>query len=116
MKKIETIIRKSKFDELKSLLNGLNLHCFTYWDVIGVGEEKEELVYRASVIEMNAIERVMISIVVSDNMVEEVVNAVIKSSQTGNVGDGKIFISSIDEVVRIRDGKRGCNALGYNNE
>ncbi len=111
MKKIEAIIRKSKLEEVKKALHAIDIHFFTYWDVVGVGKAKEDHVFRGAIIEANEIERVLLSIVVRDHNVEKTVDAIIKTAQTGAIGDGKIFISNVDEVIRIRNGERGPEAL-----
>ncbi|MEJ5264620.1 MAG: P-II family nitrogen regulator [Bacteroidales bacterium] len=111
MKKIEAIVRKSRFEAVKQALHGIDIHFFTYWDVVGIGKEKEDFVMRGAVVEANSIERVMLSIVVRDHNVEKTVDAIIKAGQTGKIGDGKIFISHVDEVIRIRTGERGPEAL-----
>jgi nitrogen regulatory protein P-II 1 len=111
MKKIEAIVRKSHFEAVKQALHEIDIHFFTYWDVIGVGKEKEDFIFRGAVVEANSIDRVMLSIVVRDHNVEKTVDAIIKAAKTGKIGDGKIFISNVDEVIRIRTGERGPDAL-----
>lgn len=111
MKKIEAIVRKSRFEAVKEALHEIDIHFFTYWDVVGVGKEREDFVLRGAVIEANNIERVMITIVVRDHNVDKTVEAIIKAAKTGKIGDGKIFISNIEEVIRIRTEERGPEAL-----
>ena len=111
MKKIEVIIRKSKFDEVKEALHQIEVNFFSYWDVTGVGNEKEGHVYRGVSYSTSDIQRRFLSIVVSDPFLEITIDAILKSAGTGFVGDGKLFISTIDEVYRIRTKEKGVNAI-----
>jgi len=111
MKKVEAIIRKSKFEDVKNALHDVDIQFFTYWDVTGVGKETEGHIYRGAVYEANRIQRRMISIVVRDQNVQKTVDAILKSANTGIIGDGKIFISDMQDVIRIRNGENGPNAL-----
>ena len=107
MKKIEAIIRKSKFDEVVNALHDAEVHFFSYWDVTGVGNEKIGKVYRGITYSTKDIQRTCLSIVVSDSFVDATVEAIIESGATGEVGDGKIFVLPCDEAYRIRTGERG---------
>jgi len=111
MKKIEVIIRKSKFDEVKEALHQIEVNFFSYWDVTGVGNEKQGHVYRGVSYSTSDIQRRFLSIVVSDPFLEITIDAILKSAGTGFVGDGKLFISTIDEVYRIRTKEKGVNAI-----
>jgi len=111
MKKVEAIIRKSKFEDVKNALHDVDIQFFTYWDVTGVGKETEGHIYRGAVYEANRIQRRMISIVVRDQNVQKTVDAILKSANTGIIGDGKIFVSDMQDVIRIRNGENGPNAL-----
>ena len=111
MKKIEVIIRKSKFDEVKEALHQIEVNFFSYWDVTGVGNEKEGHVYRGVSYSTSDIQRRFLSIVVSDPFLEITIDAILKSAGTGFVGDGKLFISTIDEVYRIRTKEKGIKAI-----
>lgn len=111
MKKIETIIRKSKFDEVKEALHQIEVNFFSYWDVTGVGNEKQGHVYRGVSYSTSDIQRRFLSIVVSDPFLEITVDAIIKAARTGNVGDGKIFVSDVMESYRIRTGEKGADSL-----
>ncbi len=111
MKKIEVIIRKSKFDEVKEALHQIEVNFFSYWDVTGVGNEKEGHVYRGVSYSTSDIQRRFLSIVVSDPFLEITIDAILKSAGTGSVGDGKLFISTIDEVYRIRTKEKGIKAI-----
>jgi nitrogen regulatory protein P-II 1 len=111
MKKVEAIIRKSTFEEVKKALHEADIDFFTYWDVTGVGKEKEGHIFRGAVYEANRIQRRMLSIVVRDHNLERTINAIIKSAWTGVIGDGKIFVSEIEQVIRIRTKESGPDAL-----
>ncbi|MEX1383827.1 P-II family nitrogen regulator [Lutibacter sp.] len=111
MKKIEVIIRKSKFDEVKEALHQIEVNFFSYWDVTGVGNEKQGHVYRGVSYSTSDIQRRFLSIVVSDPFLEITIDAILKSAGTGFVGDGKLFISTIDEVYRIRTKEKGIKAI-----
>lgn len=111
MKKIEAIIRKSLLDEVLDELHEIGIDFLTYWDVTGVGNEKAKTVYRATVYETRLIERINISFVCRDQFVDKAIDAIIKSAKTGEMGDGKIFISAIEESVRIRTGEKGPDSL-----
>jgi len=111
MKKIEAIIRKSKFDEVKEALHKIEVNFFTYWDVTGVGNEKEGHVYRGITYSTSDIQRRYISIVVSDPFLEKTIDAIISAAGTGMVGDGKIFVSDIIETYRIRTKEKGNDAV-----
>ena len=111
MKKIEAIIRRSQFEEVSEALHEVGIDFFTYWDVTGVGNEKSGAVYRSVVYETRLIERCTISFVCRDKFVEAATEAIVKSARTGELGDGKIFISTIDESVRIRTGEKGPESL-----
>lgn len=107
MKKIEAIIRKSKFDEVKKALHSIEVNFFSYWDVTGVGNEKQGHVYRGITYSTSDIQRRFLSIVVSDEFLEKTVNTILNSAATGNVGDGKIFVSDVQEAYRIRTKESG---------
>ena len=111
MKKIEAIIRKSKFSAVKEALHDEGVNFFSYWDVTGLGNEKEGHVYRGVSYSTSDIQRRYISIVVNDDFEEVTINAILKSASTGDVGDGKIFVSDINEVYRIRTGEKGGETL-----
>ena len=111
MKKVEAIIRKSKFDEVKEALHNVEVNFFSYCDVTGVGNEKEGHVYRGISYSTSEIQRRFLSIVVNDNFVDKTVEAIIKSGATDKVGDGKIFILPVEEAYRIRTGEKGGKSL-----
>jgi len=111
MKKIEAIIRKSKFDDVKEALHKIDVIFFTYWDVSGVGNEKEGHVYRGITYSTSDIQRRYLSIVVSDPFLERTVETILNTAYTGMVGDGKIFVSDIQETYRIRTKEQGTEAV-----
>lgn len=111
MKKIEAIIRKSKFEEVRDALHAIQVTFLTYWDVTGVGNAKEGHVYRGVTYNTTDIQRRMLSIVVSDNFLEKTINTLLKVAYTGEVGDGKIFVSNIEEAYRIRTKETGTQSL-----
>ncbi|WP_298368141.1 P-II family nitrogen regulator [uncultured Lutibacter sp.] len=111
MKKIEAIIRKSKFNEVKEALHEIEVNFFSYWDVTGVGNEKQGHVYRGVSYSTSDIQRRYLSIVVSDPFLERTVKAIMDSGATGHVGDGKIFVSDIQEAYRIRTKEKGSDTL-----
>ncbi len=111
MKQIEAIIRKSKFDEVKKALHSIEVNFFSYWDVTGVGNEKQGHVYRGISYSTSDIQRRYLSIVVSDEFLERTINIILESAYTGNVGDGKIFVSEIKEAYRIRTKESGSAGI-----
>lgn len=113
MKKIEAIIRKSKFEDVKQALYDVGIEWFSYWDITGLGKSTEEQVVRGQVFRSGYIQRRMISIVVRDINMEKTVNAILNSAWTGETGDGKVFVSDIQETFRIRTKESGPDAL-YN--
>lgn len=115
MKKIEAIIRKSKFEDVKKALYDVDIDWFSYWDITGLGKSTEDQVVRGQIFQSNYIQRRMISIVVRDINLEKTVTALMEAARTGDQGDGKIFVSDIDETYRIRNGEKGPEAL-YNKD
>lgn len=111
MKRIEAIIRKTKFDQVKDALNEVGIEFFSFWDVRGVGQTREGRVYRGVVYDTSTIERTILAIIVRDKNVEKTVLAIMKAARTGEIGDGKIFVSKIEESYRIRTGEYGDEAL-----
>ena len=113
MKKIEAIIRKTKFEEVKDSLLEADIEWFSYYDVRGIGKSRQARIYRGVLYDTSSIERILISIVVRDKNAEKTVQAIIKAAQTGEIGDGRIFVIPIEDAIRIRTGERGDIAL-YN--
>ena len=90
MKKIEAIIRKTKFEDVKDALLEADIEWFSYYDVRGIGKARQGRIYRGVVYDTSTIERILISIVVRDKNAEKTVQAIIKAAQTGEIGDGRI--------------------------
>lgn len=111
MKRIEAIIRKSKFSDVKDALHGVGVNFFSYWDVTGLGNEKEGHVYRGVSYSTSDIQRRYLDIVVNDDFEEITIKTIIAAAATGEVGDGKIFVSEIREAYRIRTGEKGGDTL-----
>ncbi len=111
MKKVEAIIRKSKFDKVKKALHEIEVNFFSYWDVTGVGNEKQGHVYRGVAYSTTDIQRRYLVIVVSDNFLDKTLNTLMSAARTGDVGDGKIFVSDVTEAIRIRTGETGTPAI-----
>ena len=115
MKKIEAIIRKTKFDEVRDALREAGIEWFSYYDGRGIGKSRQGRIYRGVVYDTSCIERTLVSVIVRDKNVEKTVEAVLKAAQTGEIGDGRIFIIPVEDSIRIRTGERGDIAL-YNAE
>ena len=115
MKKIEAIIRKSKFEDVKEALYDADIDWFSYWDITGLGKTTEDQVIRGQVFQSHYIQRRMLSVVVRDVNLEKTVNAILDAAWTGDMGDGKIFVYDIEETYRIRTRESGPGAL-YNKE
>ncbi len=111
MKKIEAIIRKTKFEEVKIALNNQGIDFFSFWEVRGVGKARQSRIYRGIAYDTSSIERTLLSIVVRDKNLDKTVEAILKSAYTGEVGDGKVFVSDIMESYRIRTGESGDETL-----
>ena len=112
MKKIEAIIKPFKLEEVKNALADIGIQGLTVYEAKGFGRQKGHTeLYRGAEYTIDFLPKIKIEIVVSDDMVDQVKSAIIKSSASGKIGDGKIFISSVEEVVRIRTGEKNEDAL-----
>lgn len=111
MKKIEAIIRKTKFEDVKEALHEAGIDFFSFWEVRGVGKARESRVYRGIAYDTGSIERLLLSIIVRDINLEPTIKTIIKSAKTGEIGDGKIFVSDIMESYRIRTEEKGDETL-----
>jgi nitrogen regulatory protein PII len=112
MKKIEAIIKPFKLDEVKDALNEIGIQGMTVTEVRGFGRQKGHVeLYRGAEYDISFIPKVKIETVVSDAMVEKVVTIIQERAKTGKIGDGKIFISALEQVVRIRTGDTGDSAI-----
>src|SRR5204863_5572819 len=112
MKKIEAIIKPFKLDDVKDRLREVGVQGMTVYEVKGFGRTggKKE-VYRGSAYVVDFVPKVKIEIVVADDAVHQVLDAIEKSAKTGRIGDGKIFVTPVDEAVRIRTGERNEEAI-----
>ena len=112
MKKIEAIIKPFKFDEIKERLAEIGVHGMTVTEVKGFGRSggKREL-YRGSEYVIDFVPKLKLEVVVPTERVPEVVQTIEEGARTGNIGDGKIFVSPVEEAIRIRTGERGDRAL-----
>jgi nitrogen regulatory protein P-II 1 len=112
MKKIEAIIKPFKLDEVKEALADVGVLGLTVTEVKGFGRQKGHTeLYRGAEYVVDFLPKVKIEIVLSDELVPKALEAIERSAKTGRIGDGKIFVSTVDEVVRIRTGERGEPAL-----
>ena len=111
MKKIEAIIRKTKFEEVRKALHEADIDFLSWWDVKGQGTAKQGLIFRGVAYDVNTIDRVHLSFVVRDINLEKSISAILKSAYTGESGDGRIFVTTIDQSIRIRTGDRGDESL-----
>ncbi len=107
MKKIEAIIRKTKFEEVKEALMAADINWFEYTDVKGIGQSRQERIYRGVVYSTDNIERVHISIVLRDHLVDQTVQVILNAAHTGEIGDGRIFVSPVENCYSIRTGECG---------
>ncbi|MDP2647238.1 MAG: P-II family nitrogen regulator [Desulfobacterales bacterium] len=112
MKKIEAIIKPFKLDDLKEALTALGVQGMTISEVKGFGRQKgHKEVYRGAEYVVDFIPKLKVEIVVDGDMADKVVETIMKSVKTGNIGDGKIFVLSLDSVCRIRTGETGKEAI-----
>ncbi len=112
MKKVEAIIKPFKLDEVKESLSSVGVQGITVSEVKGFGRQKGHTeLYRGAEYVVDFLPKVKLEIIVKDDMVTQVVEAITKAAKTGRIGDGKIFVLPIDEVVRIRTGERGSDAI-----
>lgn len=112
MKKLEIIIRPGVFDRVRDVLASLGIHGMNYSEIRGFGRQHGHTeVYRGSTVHVDFLPKVKIEVVVHDEALDKVLNAVQTAAHTGQIGDGKIFISDVLDAVRIRTGERGNDAL-----
>jgi nitrogen regulatory protein P-II 1 len=112
MTKVEAIIQPSKFEGVKEALTDLGVEGMTISDVRGHGRQKGHTeIYRGREYSVDLLPKIKLELVLADNLVDSVVDAIVKTASTGKIGDGKIFISRVDEVIRIRNQERGVAAL-----
>ena len=112
MKRIDAIIKPFKLDEVKEILSKAGINGMTVEEVKGFGRQKGHTeLYRGAEYVVDFLPKVQITVLVPDDRVSEVVDAIVKSARTGRIGDGKIFITAVEDVVRIRTGERGAEAV-----
>ncbi len=112
MKKVEAIIKPFKLDEVKDALNSIGIHGMTITEVKGFGRQKGHVeVYRGTEYEVNFLPKIKIEVVVPDSMIDKVISTIIEKAKTGSIGDGKIFLYSLEDVIRIRTGDKGEAAI-----
>lgn len=112
MKKIEAIIKPFKLDEVKNELQAIGINGMTITEVKGHGRQKgHKEIYRGAEYNVDLIPKIKLELVVPSSLVDQVVQAIMKTARTGKIGDGKIFILPIDDVIRIRTGESGEGAI-----
>ncbi len=112
MKKIDAIVKPFKLDEVKDKLNKIGVQGITVTEVKGFGRQKGHTeLYRGAEYVVDFLPKIKMEIVITDTQVEEVVNTIMESAQTGRIGDGKIFVTELVDVIRIRTGERGKEAI-----
>jgi len=112
MRKVEAIIKPFKLDEVKEALNEVGIQGITVSEVKGFGRQKGHTeLYRGAEYVVDFIPKIKMEIIVSDDLVAQVVDTIADSAKTGRIGDGKIFVTPIEDVLRIRTGERGEDAL-----
>lgn len=112
MKKVEAVIRHFKLEEVKDALTQAGAQGMTVTEVRGFGRQKgHKETYRGAEYTVDFLPKVKVEVVVSDDQLQPIIEAIIKSARTGQVGDGKIFVTAMEEMVRIRTGESGAEAL-----
>lgn len=111
MKKIEAIVRKTKFEEVRTALHEADIDFLSWWEVRGQGTARQGLIFRGIAYDVNSVARIYLTFVVRDVNVEKSINAILKAAYTGESGDGRIFVSEIGQSIRIRTGDLGDESL-----
>lgn len=112
MKKIEAIIKPFKLEEVKDALGEIGIEGMTVTEVKGFGRQKGHTeIYRGSEYTVDFLPKIKIELVISDEKLDEAVEAIVKTAKTGKIGDGKVFVSTIDEAIRIRTEEKGVAAV-----
>ena len=112
MKRIDAIIKPFKLDEVKERLQAVGVQGVTVSEVKGFGRQKGHTeLYRGAEYVVDFLPKVQVSVLIADNHVQRVVDAIVEGARTGRIGDGKIFVTPVDDVVRIRTGERGPEAV-----
>ncbi len=112
MKKVEAVIKPFKLDEVKDQLNEIGIKGITVTEVKGFGRQKGHTeLYRGAEYVVDFLPKIKLEIIITDDQLEDVINAIMKSAQTGRIGDGKIFVTELQDTIRIRTGERGEEAI-----
>lgn len=112
MKKIEAVIKPFKLDEVKDALHEVGLQGITVLEAKGFGRQKGHTeLYRGAEYVVDFLPKVKVEVIIADSAVESVIDAIVRAARTGRIGDGKIFVSDIQDVIRIRTGERGEDAV-----
>ena len=112
MKKIEAIIKPFKLEEVKEALSGLGIEGMTVSEVKGFGRQKGHTeIYRGSEYTVDFLPKIKIEVVIADPQLPEAIDAIVKSAKTGKIGDGKVFVTNVEEVIRIRTEETGDKAI-----
>ena len=112
MKKIEAVVKPFKLEDVKSALGALGVQGMTVAEVKGFGRQKGHTeIYRGSEYEVDFLPKIKVEVVLADSLVNSAVEAIVKAAKTGKIGDGKIFVSPIQDVIRIRTGETGEQAV-----
>ena len=112
MKKVEAIIKPFKLDEVKEALQEVGVQGLTVLEAKGFGRQKGHTeLYRGAEYVVDFLPKIKMEIIVGDNLVEDVINTIMQAAQTGRIGDGKIFVTDLQDIVRIRTGERGEDAI-----
>lgn len=112
MKRVEIITRPYKLDEIKEALTGMGIQGMTVTDVRGFGRQRgHKEVYRGAEYQVDFVSKVKIEVVIDDDLLDQTLDVIQQAAKTGKIGDGKIFVSTIDNAIRIRTGESGGSAL-----
>lgn len=112
MKKIEAVIKPFKLDEVKDALNEIGVQGMTVTEVKGFGRQKGHVeLYRGAEYDISFVPKIKLEIVVSDSLAEKVISVILAKAKTGKIGDGKIFLLPVEDIIRIRTGERGETAI-----
>ena len=112
MKKIEAIVKPFKLDEVKEALQGIGIQGMTVTEVKGFGRQKGHTeLYRGAEYVVDFLPKIKSELVISDELTDKAVQAIVEAANTGRIGDGKIFVQPVDEAIRIRTGERGPDAV-----
>ena len=111
MKKIEAIIRKTRFEDVKEALFEADINWFSYAEVHAIGQDRQDRIYRGVMYSTDIISRIEITIICRDQFVQPAIDAIMGAARTGQVGDGRIFVSPVDDTWSIRTGEHGDTVL-----